>query len=780
MATNPPFEVFKYGSLSRGLNWLRDNLRPRTLAMALGIILLALLAFNYYVFASVDPASLEPQVILNILIADFVIGLVLAAIIGWRLIQIWIARRSGSAGSKLHARIVAMFGALAVTPAIVVAIFSAILFNMGIESWFSNRVTTAVTNSEEIARSYFQANVKSIEHEIKIMATELGALQQRRELTAMPDAVYLEGVKDIIRARGIEGNLAAIYMLSPGISDPLASFEWQVKDVPLPTREEFDEASKYDIFLLQSDDKTQIQALYKVGENQYFFFVRLIDPKVLEYQLATVEAVSQFRQAESNRFGIQMTFLLAYVVVALLLLLTAIWFGIWAANRLVLPIGRLVGAAEQVSDGNLGVRVEVADNDDEISTLGRSFNRMTGQLQSQRNELMEANRQFDDRRRFTEAVLSGVSAGVVGLDAHGRVNIANRSAYELLDASPDTLIGRLFVNEVPEMAPLIKQAMNPVLVGRNQVRGQIELEREGTKHTVNVRVSSEISDNDTMGFVVTFDEITDLVVAQRTAAWADVARRIAHEIKNPLTPIQLSAERLKRKYAKEIESDPAVFEQCTDTIIRQVGDIGRMVDEFSSFARMPEPVMQMANFSQIVRDAIFLQKVANSDIHYQLDMEGGTISAYCDDRLIAQALINVLKNAAEAVHGRKSLSDTPAGFEGHIHVSVRDHEGVIIVEIIDNGCGLPHENRHRLTEPYMTTRQKGTGLGLAIVRKVLEDHRGDLFLDDAPEREDMPYAERGTIVRMVLPKEAPSVSGEEEGTPEISDDNAHTVAEAGE
>ncbi|TNE59095.1 MAG: PAS domain-containing sensor histidine kinase [Alphaproteobacteria bacterium] len=780
MATSPPFEVFKYGGLSRGLSWLRDNLRPRTLAMILGTVLLILLAFNYYVFASVDPASLEPQVILNILIADFVVGLILAAIIGWRLIQIWIARRSGSAGSKLHARIVAMFGALAVTPAIVVAIFSAILFNMGIESWFSNRVTTAVTNSEEIARSYFQANVKSIEHEIKIMATELGALQQRRELTAMPDAVYLEGVKDVIRARGIEGNLAAIYMLSPNIPEPLASFEWQVKEVPLPTQEEFEEASKYDIFLLQSDDKTQIQALYKVGENQYFFFVRLIDPKVLEYQMATVEAVSQFRQAESNRFGIQMTFLLAYVVVALLLLLTAIWFGIWAANRLVLPIGRLVGAAEQVSDGNLGVRVEVADNDDEVSTLGRSFNRMTGQLQSQRNELMEANRQFDERRRFTEAVLAGVSAGVVGLDAHGRVNIANRSAYELLDASPDTLIGRLFVNEVPEMTPLIKQAMSPSLVGRNQIRGQIELERDGRKHTVNVRVSSEASPDDTMGFVVTFDEITDLVVAQRTAAWADVARRIAHEIKNPLTPIQLSAERLKRKYAKEITTDPKVFEQCTDTIIRQVGDIGRMVDEFSSFARMPEPVMQIANFSQIVKDAIFLQKVGNSDIRYKLDMPDAAIAAYCDDRLIAQALINVLKNAAEAVNGRKALPDTPDNFEGHIHVSVRDHEGVVIVEVVDNGCGLPQENRHRLTEPYMTTRQKGTGLGLAIVRKVLEDHNGDLFLDDAPAREDMPHAERGTIVRMVLPKEAPSASGDGEGAPETIDDNPHTVAEAGE
>lgn len=778
MATKPQFEVFKYGSWHRAWRWARENIRARTLAAGVAVLLAILLFVNYYTFARVNPSSLEPYVILNLLIADFAVGLILAAIIGWRLIQIWIARRSGSAGSKLHARIVAMFGALAVTPAIIVAVFSAILFNMGIESWFSNRVTTAVTNSEEIARSYFQANVNSIEHEIKIMAMELSALERRRALTVMSDTAYLEAMKDIIRSRGIEGNLAAIYMLSPEVTEPLARFEWQINDVPLPTANEFDEASKYDIFLLQNKDRTQIQALYKVDETRYFFFVRLIDPKVLEYQVATVDAVSQFRQAEDNRFSIQMTFLLAYVVVALLLLLAAIWCGLWAANRLVFPIGRLVGAAEQVSDGELGVRVEVADNDDEISTLGRSFNRMTGQLQSQRNELMEANRQFDERRRFTETVLAGVSAGVVGLDAHGRVNIGNRSAYELLDTSPDSLIGHLFVNVVPEMAVLINQALSPNLLGRSQVRGQVDLDREGQKHTFNVRVAMEVADDDTKGFVVTFDEITDLVVAQRTAAWADVARRIAHEIRNPLTPIQLSAERLRRKYAKEITSDPKVFEQCTDTIIRQVNDIGRMVDEFSSFARMPAPVMDMSDFSQIAKDAIFMQKVANPDVIYVLDMDDKVIKAYCDSRLIAQALTNVLKNAAEAIGSR--TENEPDAYQGHIHVSVKEHEGVVLIEIVDNGCGLPRKDRHRLTEPYMTTRQKGTGLGLAIVRKVLEDHRGDLFLDDAPEIEDMPFGEKGTIIRMVLPLEAPIKNTDLNEEAETQNDDAQTIAKAGE
>jgi two-component system nitrogen regulation sensor histidine kinase NtrY len=759
--------------------WLRLAVRPRTLAAFVSALLIVLILINIYFFARTDTASLEPYVILNLLIADFIVGLLLAAIIGWRLIQIFIARRSGSAGSKLHTRIVAMFGALAVTPAIIVAIFSAVLFNMGIESWFSSRVTAAVTNSEEVAVAYFQANVKSIEHEIKIMATELSSLEQRRVFTAMADSYYVEEVKDIIRSRGIEGNLAAIYMLSPDVTEPLARFEWQVKDVPLPTKEEFVEASKYDIYLLQSDDRTQIQALYKIDESQYFFFVRLIDPKVLEYQVATLDAVTRFRQAESNRFSIQMTFLMAYAVVALLLLLAAIWCGLWAANRLVFPIGRLVGAAERVSDGDLGARVEVADNDDELSTLGRSFNRMTGQLQSQRNELMEANRQFDERRRFTETVLSGVSAGVVGLDPHGRVNIANRSAYELLDTSADELVGHLFVNAVPEMASLIHQAMSPTLLGRMQSRGQVDLQRDGQKHTFNVRVAAEIGEDDTRGLVVTFDEITDLVVAQRTAAWADVARRIAHEIRNPLTPIQLSAERLKRKYADEVVSDPEVFEQCIDTIIRQVGDIGRMVDEFSSFARMPAPVMANSDFSQIVKDAIFMQKVSNGEIAYRLDMAEEPIVAFCDNRLIAQALTNVLKNAAEAITGR-SETNAPEGYKGNIHVVVREHDAIVIVEVIDNGGGLPREDRHRLTEPYMTTREKGTGLGLAIVRKVLEDHHGDLFLDDAPDKEDMPFGERGAIVRMVLPTKDQSVTEESEDEKLNGDKAQQSIAKAGE
>jgi two-component system nitrogen regulation sensor histidine kinase NtrY len=436
-------------------------------------------------------------------------------------------------------------------------------------------------------------------------------------------------------------------------------------------------------------------------------------------------AVGQYKQLERRQSGFQITFVLIFVVVALLVLLASIWVGLAFSNQLVRPIGGLISAAERVRAGDLSTRVAEGDASDEMGTLSRAFNRMTGQIQEQRDELVEANKQLDERRQFTEAVLGGVSAGVIGLDADGIVTLPNRSALGLLATEAEALIGRSLDAAVPEMAHLLDEAR--IRPGR-MTEEEIELERGGRRRTLTVRIVTERVEGTIVGYVVTFDDITALVAAQRTAAWADVARRIAHEIKNPLTPIQLSAERLKRKYMSEVSSEPEVFSACTDTIVRPVGDIRQMVDEFSAFARMPTPVMQSERLQLIVQQAVMLQRVAHPDIEFVLDLPDDPVTIECDSRQIGQCLTNLLKNAAEAIEGRETGADQA----GRISVAVYSDEHAKVIEVADNGPGLPTENRDRLTEPYVTTRARGTGLGLAIVSKVMEDHAGEFELTERP------------------------------------------------
>jgi two-component system nitrogen regulation sensor histidine kinase NtrY len=457
---------------------------------------------------------------------------------------------------------------------------------------------------------------------------------------------------------------------------------------------------------------------------------------VLGYYQNTVNAVSEYKRLDRDRSRIQLLFATIYGVVALLTLLGAISLGLWAANRIGRPIGKLIGAAEEVSQGNLSTRVLVEREDDEIGLLGSTFNRMTSQLEAQRTELVEANRQIDARRRFTEAVLAGVSAGVVSLDAEGRVTIVNRAAARLLNATPEEMEGQHYAEAVPELARLIRRAIQEP-VGR--ASGEVIVKRAGNVRTLSVQVGSEAGE---AGYIATFDDITDLVSAQRTAAWADVARRIAHEIKNPLTPIQLSAERLKRKYMKEVATDPEIFQQCTDTIIRQVGDIGRMVDEFSSFARMPAPQLRREIAQELLQQSVFLQRVAHPAITFTVRAPEAPVYLECDGRLVAQALTNVLKNAAEAIEARQAKGDDIPGTITAILETVGDN---LLLRISDNGIGLPQEHRHRLTEPYVTTRAKGTGLGLAIVRKIFEDHGGEISLSDVSGEE------QGAEVQLKLP-----------------------------
>ena len=487
-----------------------------------------------------------------------------------------------------------------------------------------------------------------------------------------------------------------------------------------------------------------------MGVELFLVIARDVNPMILEFLRNTRQVVENYNILERDRDDIQLTFVLMYGIVAFVIISGAILIGLGTANRIVTPIGRLIGAAERVSDGDLAARVTLADDDDELASLGRAFNRMTGQLQSQRNELIESNRQAEQRRRFTEAVLSGVSAGVVGLDGHGRADIANRSALTLLSVNRDDVIGRDLGVSIPEVNDLVQQAMaHPD--GRAQ--GHVDLIRNGKTRNMSVTVTRERASEDERGYVVTFDDITDLILAQRTSAWADVARRIAHEIKNPLTPIQLSAERLRRKYKKEITTDPEVFEQCTQTIIRQVGDIGRMVDEFTSFARMPQPVMRQEDIAELTKHAVFLQRLALPQITFAMLAPDNPVMVECDGRLVSQALTNVLKNAGEAVRARFGTEgeDEQLAPGGRIEIRLVQDPARLAVEVIDNGVGLPSEDRNRLTEPYVTKRAKGTGLGLAIVKKIMEDHKGLLALEDAPKVDETGAArESGALVRLTF------------------------------
>ncbi|MEL7029035.1 MAG: ATP-binding protein, partial [Pseudomonadota bacterium] len=497
----------------------------------------------------------------------------------------------------------------------------------------------------------------------------------------------------------------------------------------------------------------------------YLIGYRVFDQGVREQLLKTREFALEFAAAQARREQLERSFLAGYAALALVVLSGAMWVGLWAATSIVSPIGALITASGRVREGDLAARVDVAQGDGELNVLSRAFNRMTAQLQTQRDDLVEANRQFDQRRRFTETVLAGVSAGVIGLTEEGRIAIANKSALSLLNVSDRDLLGEHISVVAPELLGLVREAMRR----QNMLaEGQIDLAREGRLHNLNVRVAGDSTVEGERSYVVTFDDITNLVSAQRTAAWGDIARRIAHEIKNPLTPIQLSAERLQRKYAEEVTSNPDVFKKCTETIIRQVNDIGRMVDEFSSFARMPAPVIQLEDVGELIKSAVFPQRVSSPDIEFDVVAPEGPTMVRCDGRLVVQALTNILKNASEAIAARIAGDGASAG-PGKIKVELSLDHGRVVIDVLDNGVGLPKAERHRLTEPYMTTRAKGTGLGLAIVKKVMEEHGGSLMLTDCSV-----LGTSGARVRLILP--APAEGENDEAPPEGVIDETADVA----
>ena len=708
----------------------------RRIALLIIIAALASGVATYGALTGKVSFGLGAQTVPVLLYIDLVLVLLLCVIVIMRVVQLALERRRGTAGSQLHIKLATLFSVVAVAPAIIVSVFSVLFLNIGLESWFSERVRTALDASVSVAEAYIEEHRKNIRADALALANDINRVPASLRQNQARFNYFLE-TQAALRV------LTEVMVFRPDgrvYGRTGLTFSLLLERIPYQVLRD---VRKGGVYILNSENDDRVRALTRVeGFADAFLFVgRLVDARAIGHMERTQKAVSEYKRLEGQRSGIQITFALIFGLVALLLLLASVWIGLSFATRLGRPISNLIAAAERVRSGDLTVRVEEGPSDDEISSLSRAFNRMTGQLDSQRQELVETNHQLDTRRRFTESVLSGVTAGVIGLDSNSRIELPNPSALTLLSVKATDLIGRDLSEAVPEMATLMAEAMNRP---SRRAEAQVTIVREGRSLNLLVRIAAERLAGELEGFVVTFDDITALVAAQRTAAWADVARRIAHEIKNPLTPIQLSAERIKRKFLKDITSEADVFTSCIETIERQVGIIGRLIDEFSSFARMPAPVFKDEDAIDLLRQALTLQEVAHPEIAFPLDAPDSPLELRCDGQQVIQVLTNVLPNATESIGARENTTS-----EGRIAVKVVSHGETIEILIEDNGRGLPTELRDRLVEPYITTRSKGTGLGLAIVKKIMEDHGGTLTIEDA---EDC-----GARVGLIFPVAGPMV-----------------------
>jgi len=732
----------------------RDDAPSRSRGIAggrvgLAIVCLALLSgfSTYLLLTGLTPIVPTHSVVVGALLIN---GSLIAAMLGmvaWQLVGLWRARKRQAAAARLHTRIVSLFSFIALMPSILLVIFATVSLDRGLDNWFSTRIQAIIANSIDVASAYVNEQGQVIRSDALSMARELESSVQL--LSEDPDAF-----QEFLTAQAALRALPIAFVIDENREPVVQATSRARLEYDKPPKQALEAADDGRIVELALQSAGAVGALTKIAgtDDRYLYVVRPVNPKVMGHLSTTRANAEKYRQLEQRRAGIQVAFAAMFIAIALTFLLAAIWAGLWLADRLVAPIRQLINAAYEVSQGNLDVAVPPASKkEDDVGKLGSAFNRMTADLRAQRNELVNANLQLDERRRFTEAVLSGVTAGVIGLDRKGKITLVNRSALELLQLRESDLVGTPLEKKLPEFAGLLGQAKKQ---GRKPVQTHIKLLRDDGERNFAVRVTREGSSTKDYGFVVTFDDITELVVAQRTSAWADVARRIAHEIKNPLTPIQLSAERIRRRYGGQIEGDREVFDRCTETIIRHVGDIRRMVDEFSAFARMPKPVIEAHDINEIVREALVLFQMSNSEVTYVLEVGDKPVTVHCDRRLLNQALTNLIKNASEAVEAAAQAEAETGGedYAGQVTARVTPQDQWILIEVIDNGCGLPKEDRHRLVEPYVTTRQKGTGLGLAIVQKIVEQHQGTLELSDTGSTEDGETEEsRGALVSLLLP-----------------------------
>lgn len=719
--------VEKYTKSFRKLKaWtIKVNLaRKSAYAMAFGAVLSVVATFA--TFSNVGPFLPTSTTLFVLLTINLIILLALGAMVARQIVQLWATQKSGAGSTRLHRRIVTLFSIVAITPTIIVAVVSGMFFEFGLQSWFSDKVRTALDNSQAVAEAYIEEHKKAITADVLGIARDLNAqafsLSQNPPLLEQAlsvQAQFLTLSEAIVFDR--QGKVKARAKTTLGLigdSFPLAALDLAAKGNVVP------------IVGGENDDRVRVLVALDGFLDHFLYISRFVDPKALALVKSSKDARSDYMLALNEQSRYRLWFNLTFIVIAFLILFAAVWLGIGFARKLMEPIANLVDASEKVGKGDFKARAPIRKGYEDLGGLTRAFNKMTRQLDQQQQDIKQASLKLEERQRFTEAVLSGVSAGIMGLDASGKVTLPNRSAAIMLGLDIEKISGTCIQDIMPEATELYDKIC---ATHSTFVQDQIVVERGDITLNLMVRITAETKQGEIQGFVIAFDDITEQVAAQRNAAWADIAQRIAHEIKNPLTPIQLSAERLKRKYLKEIESDPTVFVQCTDTIVRQVGDLRRMVDEFSSFARLPAPIIKMENLNELTKQSFFMQEVANSSIKFTLNCPEEALLLECDGGQIGQALTNLIKNASESVGAMEvSVQKEDRSYQGEISVSLVEGPADVRVIIKDNGIGLPEHLMDKLTEPYITTRSKGTGLGLAIVKKIMRDHGGDLLLENNP------------------------------------------------
>ena len=717
-------------------------------AMTFGLVFLGplLAVATFLALGPLNQGANSPSLRL-ILLADLVYILVVAALVMARVVRMIADRRSKSAGSRLHMRLTFVFGVVALIPTILVAVFAVVTVNFGLEGWFSDRVRSVVGSSLSAAEAYEQEHRQDLIADAEALARDLNLFKQSmfflddsqmRPVLTQAQASIQRGLKE---AYLIDG---AGELMTRGERSYLFDFEQ-------PTPDELQRARSGETVLIQDWANNEFRALVHLDAfaDRYLYISRTVDGSILSLLDGTRETVALYHQLESERGRLLFEFGLLYLGFALILILAAVWLGLWFAERLSRPVGRLAEAAEKVGEGDLDVQVREEEGDDEIASLGRSFNRMTRQLKGQREALVDSHSQTERRRRLFDSVLSNVTAGVIGLNPDGRIDFANRAADRLLDMGAGASTDMPLAVAVPEFGPLFERLIETAAPAAQE---EVRLTRKGKLESLLVRMSERRNEDGGLeGYVVAFDDVTDLVSAQRMAAWGDVARRIAHEIKNPLTPIALSAERIKRKFRPQV-AEPDDLDQYTDVIVRQTNDLRRIVDEFSKFARMPEPDRRENDLTALLRDAILLQESGQPGVTFVKSLPPEAVVMDLDATMISQALTNLIKNAGEAIETLQEKG-APAGHRPEIRVTLEAEPDAAVIRIMDNGTGLPPD-RARLFEPYVTTREKGTGLGLPIVKKIIEEHGGTLALLDAPVFEGNDHA--GAMAEIRLPR-APKV-----------------------
>ncbi|WP_296479215.1 PAS domain-containing sensor histidine kinase [Roseinatronobacter sp.] len=706
----------------------------------------------------------DSRSLLLVLLADLVYVLIIAALVAMRVARLVAARRSDSAGSRLHLRLSTLFATIALVPTVTVAVFAALTLNVGLEGWFSDRVQRVVGNSLAAAEAYqFEQ-----ERDLRTDTSELAAyLETLRRVFPLLEDGELRSMLSEAQAQIQRGLRVAFIVDGEGEIRARGERSFRFNFTPL-TPEQLAQAQD-EIVIIRDWPNNEFRAVVALDNyfDRYLYVAREVDGNILSLLDETRETVVFYQQLERERGRLLFQFGALYLGFALILILGSIWLGLNFAERLARPVGRLAEAAGQVGGGDLDVQVRVARDDDEIALLGRVFNQMTRQLKGQRETLLENNRQIEARRRLFDSVLGSVTAGVIGLDAEGKVEFINRAAVAMLELDESASPAEPLDQVVPEFAPLLDR-LRSTSANLGRVQEELRLSRSGRLETLLVRMAERRrSDGQLEGYVVAFDDVSELVSAQRMAAWGDVARRIAHEIKNPLTPIQLSSERIERKFSRKLEAaDAEHLSQLTSVIVRQTNDLRRIVDEFSRFARMPEPDRRPHDLTAILRDCTLLQESGQPDVRFQTMLPDDPVVVEVDETMMAQAFTNLIKNAGEAIESRLE-NEASSAFVPEIRVCFEAQDAELRITISDNGIGLP-EDRARLFEPYVTTRAAGTGLGLSIVRKIMEEHGGTLRLEDADIFEGDTHPGAKAVIR--LPRLSPQQMTEEDMTKMASSD----------